>query len=1047
MVNPLILIALYLLAAFLIALADKIHRQASLTLLYLALGAGLALSLNQLFQLRLDPGAAKDVLTAGFPAPLSIVLRFGLNEALLLSLLNFLGLMGGIYLYRKFKEGGVQGLALYLLVLLGANGLVLTRDIFNSFVWLEILSIATYSLLGLKQDKDSLAAGFKYMLAGGIASSLYLIGIVMAYRYTGTLNIDTWAAMTQPSGPGYQVALFLVAIGLWLELKPYPANGWALDLYQSASCGLGALIASVNTGAVLFLFYKLLPLFPPQMLNLFTAAGLVSFVFANLVALRQTEAKRLLGYSSTAQTGLVVFALGAAQLLGLAPRTQLLIAFGLFLTNALAKGGLFWLSGIVKQKLLKNWSLLRRDSGLLILLAIFILGLLCVPPFPSFFAKWRLVQALTANNAWLWLGGLLVGSLLEAAYLLRWLVDSVRGEKEGGLALPLAKVAAPVAAGVMLAIAGMLAALQRFGGSPVALLPVIALLVLGLLDFLPAKIKGWIALLLVALYGWQFLWPQLTGIKLLFALILVGGAAVQIFGFMHREGRSEGIFPLLAMLILALGNILLANGRLEFFLAWELMAFASFLMILRGAQARIPAYVYALFSTAGAYFLIAGLNILPEFTGGALFAPVGLTATGKIGAALLILGFLTKIGACGLHYWLPGAYAESEDDTTSILSSVLSKVGIYGLLLVLAMLLPSVRGTGLSMQFLGWIGILTAFFGALMAVFQEDAKQLLAYSSMSQLGYIIAGLSLMSHLGWLSALYLTVTHLLFKGLIFMAMAAVFLRTGTRNMYEMGGLIKKMPIAYISVLMGIIAVSGVPPLTGFGSKWFIYTSLIEQGRYLQAALAFFASAVAFLYLYKLIHTVFLGQPKPNQKHVKEGPIWLIIPQGVFIMAIMAFSMFPNLLTKPLSRIVETFIAKPEWLAWNGYTIHLNSPQLQGYWNGNLVMMVTMGVFMVPLIWLLFVNSRPQKVKQFNIVYAAERPYKPWTTHFAHNMFAPYRKALGFLVEPRVTAFYNGLAEGTRSLAATLARLYTGNGQTYLLHIFLYAVILYLLLGVK
>lgn len=348
---------------------------------------------------------------------------------------------------------------------------------------------------------------------------------------------------------------------------------------------------------------------------------------------------------------------------------------------------------------------------------------------------------------------------------------------------------------------------------------------------------------------------------------------------------------------------------------------------------------------------------------------------------------------------------------------------------------------------LGWIGVFTAFFGALMAVFQEDAKKLLAYSSMSQLGYIVVGLSLMTHLGWVSALYLAVNHLFFKGLIFMAMAAVFLRTGTRNMYEMGGLIKKMPIAFISVLMGIIAVSGVPPLSGFGSKWFIYTSLLEQGRYLQTALVFFSSAIAFLYLYRLIHTVFLGQAKPNQKDVKEAPIWLIIPQGIFIMAIMAISVFPNIITKPLSLAVGDYIAKPEWLNWDGYNLVLNSPTLHGNWNGNLVMYVTMGVFIIPLIWLLLVNARTQKVKQFNIVFAAERPYKPWTTHFAYNMFAHYEKALGFLVKPRVTAFYKGVAEGFHSLSATLARIYTGNGQTYMLHIFLYTIFLYLLLGVK
>jgi formate hydrogenlyase subunit 3/multisubunit Na+/H+ antiporter MnhD subunit len=144
-----------------------------------------------------------------------------------------------------------------------------------------------------------------------------------------------------------------------------------------------------------------------------------------------------------------------------------------------------------------------------------------------------------------------------------------------------------------------------------------------------------------------------------------------------------------------------------------------------------------------------------------------------------------------------------------------------------------------------------------MAVFQEDIKKLLAYSSMSQVGYIVMTVGLMSHLGWVTAIYLSFNHLFFKALLFLAIAGVISRVKTRNMYEMGGLIKKMPLSFISVLVAIIALSGVPPLSGFGSKWMMYTALIEKGWFYIAGLAFFASTVAFLYCFRLIHTIFLG----------------------------------------------------------------------------------------------------------------------------------------------------------------------------------------------
>jgi formate hydrogenlyase subunit 3/multisubunit Na+/H+ antiporter MnhD subunit len=1048
MVNPLYLIALFLASAFIVALFDKVSRRLAVGFVYLALLAIAAASVWRLVELVADPGLESQFFTAGFPPPLSIALAFGIKEAMLLVLVNVMGLLTGISLARRFSADGAQPLALYLLVLLGANGLILTRDIFNAFVFLEILSIAGYALIAVRQTRNSLVSGLKYMMAGGITSFLLLIGIIFAYRYTGSLNIDNWIDLGTIPVPGYQVALFLILIALFVDLKPFPANGWALDVYQSAHGGLGALFSSIHSTALIYLLYKLQPALTPQLTLLLAIAGLVSFLLSNLIGVRQGDGKRLLGYSSVGQAGLVLFTLYGLIDLGIPDYYAFLIAFGFMVNNALAKSGLFWLSELVPDQKLSSWAVLRKDRGLLIAFGAFAIALVGLPPFPGFFAKWELIRILAGLKQPYWLVTVLLGTLLEAGYLFRWLGILAKTDTQDQPRSALHHHIPVVAAVTALLISSYYLITQVFMLPFHALLPLAGLILFGFIDFIDAKLKGILAIAFLAAYGWFQVYPALPLLGQVFSLVLIGGAAVQIFAFMNRKGTAEGLFPLLVMLVLSLGNLLLSSTRLEFFLAWELMTIASWLLILRGKQAQTPAQNYILFSLGGAYLIMGALMLMPEFIPGyPLLWQTGFYKIQTLPLILGMLGLLVKTGALGVHVWLPGAYSEADDDTTSLISSVLSKAGIFAMVLFLLFGVKTASESGTLMIALGWIGVLTALGGALMAVFEEDAKRLLAYSSMSQLGYIVAGLSLMTHLGWLSALYLTVNHLLFKALIFIAMAGVIYRTGTRRMYEMGGLIKKMPISFISVLMGIIAVSGVPPLTGFGSKWFIYTSLIEQGRYLQAAVAFFSSAVAFLYLYKLIQTVFLGQPKPNQSQVKEAPIWFIIPQAVFIMAVMGFSMFPNLLTKPLSAALGEYIAKPGWLSWNGYTIWLQSPALSGYWNGNLVMYVTMGVFMVPLVWLILVNARAQKVKQFNIVYAAERPYKPWTTHFAFNMFAHYYKALGFWVKPRWITFWDGVGEWTHSLSATLARLYTGNGQTYLLHIFLYVLLMYLILGVR
>jgi formate hydrogenlyase subunit 3/multisubunit Na+/H+ antiporter MnhD subunit len=356
-------------------------------------------------------------------------------------------------------------------------------------------------------------------------------------------------------------------------------------------------------------------------------------------------------------------------------------------------------------------------------------------------------------------------------------------------------------------------------------------------------------------------------------------------------------------------------------------------------------------------------------------------------------------------------------------------------------LVPALSGTVLGgipiSGIAGWVGAATALAGALMALFQEDIKYSLAYSSMGQMGYMVLAFAMLSHLGHVTGLYLAVIHLMVKLVLWIAVLGVIQQTGTRLMYQMGGLVKKMPLTFISVLFGIIVVSGVPPLAGFGGKWLLYTALLERGWYLQAGLAFFASAVAFLYLYRLIHSIFLGQPKDELAQVKEAPFLQLLPQLLLLAALMGVSMFPNLLLKPLQTAVEPMFAAT--VRWEGYRVISSL----GYWNGNAVMYVTMGVFMVPLIWLLIVNGRKvTRVSQFNIVYAAERPYKPETTHYGFNFFGHYRKALGGLAAPWGERFWTGLGRFVRTVGDGLRRWNTGNPQTYGFQILLFLVIILL-----
>jgi formate hydrogenlyase subunit 3/multisubunit Na+/H+ antiporter MnhD subunit len=1044
MVNPIYLFIIVLSVAFLLALFDKLNHRFALGITFLSLTAMFVIS--GLWVYRLVGGVAPTyIFTAGFKPPFSINLRFGLEEAILTALINFTGMLSVIYLWQRLKETKIYATILLLMMQMGMNGLIMTRDIFNLFVFMEITSIATYAVIGLERDKHTLAAGFKYLIAGGLASSFYLIGTIFLYRLTGTLNLDIMIldAHKLAGGAGF-LALFLMLSAVLIELKPFPANGWALDVYQAAPSGVVSIIAVSTSGAMLFVLFKLLPLLQAKYLLYLAGLGLATFVFSNFMELKQQNAKRLLGYSSIAQMGLVGMALILLVYLNgsIVPNMEMLIIVGgLFINHFLAKAGLFWLAGTINQAETKNWSSLLKRPVALLCFSLMLLALIGLPPFPGFWAKWALIGRLASARMFIWLVLVLGGSLLEAVYLLRWLGQVLKGTAAERQTIRFGQILPPLIFFVLLILTGVGLSYSGSGFDMVYFVPVLVALAFAAVDWLPAKPKALLGIssLLGLCY---FLLPGLKGIPFLFGIIFLIAGAVQLFATMNINGRRPFFYPWLILMLMSLGFLLRAETTLEFFFLWELMTVSSYFLVIRGRAAEKSALQYILFSLAGAFTMLAGFGTAYLATGSWLIAGLAnLENYAPLVYACLALGMLIKAGTLGFHIWLPGTYAEAEDDFSSFLSSILSKAGIFGLLLFAGLFGRQLLGRIDLNLLIGWLGVLTAFFGALMAIFQEDMKRLLAYSSMGQVGYMVFAAAMLSHLGWVSSIYLAFNHLLYKALLFITIAGVISRVGTRGMYRLGGLIKRMPISFISVLIAIIALSGVPPLSGFGGKWLLYTAGIERGWYLQTGLAFFASTIAFLYCFRLIHAIFLGQPKPRYKNVREASVWYIIPEILLILGIMAISMYPNLIVKPLTAAVEANFAAT--IHWQNYTVISSL----GYWNGNAVMWVTMGVFMVPLVWLILMIGKPQWVKQFNIVFAAERPYRPETTHFAYNFFAPYQKALGFLVRPVVTRFWNGVSEWTHSLGALFRNIYTGNGQTYALHIVLYIVVIYFIMGVR
>jgi formate hydrogenlyase subunit 3/multisubunit Na+/H+ antiporter MnhD subunit len=1072
MVSALYILAAALGAAFLLGLLSEARRGLAYGLTLAALAFMTGVSATWVWAFATSAMAPVEILTAGTPPPFAINLRMGMAEADLTLLVTLVGLASALYLRETLLRLGRRAMAVLLIAIMALAGLILTRDLFNVFVFMELMAISTAGLILLSADSRALGAGFKYLIVSQVVSVLLLIGIIFAYHVTGTLNIDGMAATEAPLAAGIgAIAAFLILVALIAELKPFPANGWALDIYESAHPAYGAIFSAASGAAVIFAVDKVLPIGGAAWLPVATGVGIATFLFSNLFALPQTKDRRLLGYSSVGQIGLVLAVVGQRDVLGDAYG---FIAFGLLVSNAVAKAGLFWLSGTIEQRGLTAWAVLRRRPLALFAFVTFLCVLVGLPPFPGFYAKWELARLLAGEGRMALLAAILLGTLIEAGYLFRWFGYVIKREPEAapdrlllqgavaGLGSGLAprdgghaggaggapglatgwSQALPIAAALVAAWGlGFLWGNMSGRGNLLLALPLLFALAFLVLDWLPAWVKNTMAI--AGLTGFFALtWQEYDPLRLIFAAIFLIGGSVILLASYEAKGRRIGFYPSAMLMYAGLIMLIRATDTFGFFAAWELLTLGSYFLILRGKHSEPHALSYILFSLGGAFAILAGFALAGQ---GAMHLPLdGLARVAEPLApwvfVLLAIGFMTKTAAVGVHIWLPGAHAEAETDVSPMVSGILLKAGLYGFL-VLLMGMGSQRLHGVELTHaLLWIGALSALVGNLMAVFQEDAKRLLAYSSIGQMGYALFGLALMNHLGWLMAIMFVINHYVYKSMLFLSVGGIAKRTGTREMYRMGGLVKLMPLSFIAVLIGIIAISGVPPLSGFGGRWISYNALLDSEVRLPVVVLFLAGPIAFLYLFRLIHSIFLGQLKDEHRRLKEAPFWIVLPQMLYVAALMVVAVVPGLVLRHVDNYLDRWFPQGG-LEWTGTVIASSF----GYWNPISIMVIVGVIFATLFVWLLFVNRRAQPVKQFNIVFSGERPFRPETTHFAWNFFAPYRKALGFLTTPLATRFWEGITDLLHSAGDLGRRLYTGNGQTYAYHLLVFVVAVYLISG--
>jgi hydrogenase-4 component B len=476
------------------------------------------------------------------------------------------------------------------------------------------------------------------------------------------------------------------------------------------------------------------------------------------------------------------------------------------------------------------------------------------------------------------------------------------------------------------ALASAIGAAGAFGACAVALVPTLRSLLGGTTESMRAAWAVPLGALVVEI-------DALSAFFLVPIFVLGGLTAVYGRAYMQSAGANRPLGPSIFafnVLIASMALVVIARNGVLFLVAWEVMALSGYVLVTfdhENAEVRRAGWVYLVATHIGTTSLIAMFVVLArgegnyDFTALEAAAPLG-AGTALAVFVLAVIGFGTKAGLVPLHVWLPEAHAAAPSHVSAMMSGVLLKMGIYGIVRTLSILGPARTWWGPTLMILGLLG---AALGIALASYQRDIKRALAYSSVENIGLVTLGLGLgywgaasgrpgIATLGATGALLHVWNHTLMKGTMFLGAGSVLHSTGTKDLERLGGLLRRMPRTGAAMIVGAVAISGLPPMNGFVSEWLLYLGLIHGGIVssgvggapsvavlLATGLVSFIGAMAALCFLRLVGVALLGEPRSAaSRGAHESSPWLTAPMYLLLAASMAIAIFPTWVVAAVAR---------------------------------------------------------------------------------------------------------------------------------------------------
>lgn len=858
------------------------------------------------------------------------------------------------------------------------NALLLTADIFNAYVALELITLASVALVAQSGARECLAAALRYLFMALFGSILYLAGVALIYGASGHLDLSQLNGTLRPDAATW-VAACLMTTGLAVKTALFPFHFWLPAAHAHAAAPVSAVLSALVVKASFFLLLRLwlgpfATLDAAMLSHLLGGLGAAAIIWGGLAAWRQHRLKLMIAYSTVAQIGylFLIFPLFAA-----APSAAWNAALFHVVAHGIAKAALFLAAGNILWTMgTDRLGVLARLDGRMrmsiMAMALAGVSLMGLPPAGGFVSKWLFLQAAIAQQSWGLAVVVVAGGLITSLYVFRLMGIAMTAAEPDGAAPAPRRVSrlmesVPLALAVLAFILGIGAALplnliqigvpfavaaephaQASGGwLPIAIL--LSSLLPGLAVFFlrdtsaalrtaltiggaVAKVALVIVLLLGVHAGRDFearivflpgldlvlradpLTLQFVTLSALLWLI----TTIYAIGYLADSAERSRFFGFFNLSVTASAGIALSGNLLTFLFFYEFLTLATYpLVVHRGTRDAIAAgRTYLIYTVGGGAAVLLGTVWLHVLGGNLDFSPANaLTALHARAPLSVGMIFLLLIGGVGvkaalvpLHSWLPRAMVAPAPVSALLHAVAVVKAGVFGIIRVLY----DVFGVTFSHAyagtlFLAGIAALTIVYGSLRALYQDDLKKRLAWSTVSQLAYIVLGASLAGPIAAVGALVHIVHQGLMKSTLFFCAGNLAEVRGIHKVSEMQGAGRMMPWTMAAFTLAALGMIGLPPIAGFVTKWYLAAGGIQAGANWILLVLVASSVLNAAYFLPILQAAWFKAPLERARQApsaapgqpRRAPTWwLVAPPAVTAVLSLGAGLFAGLSFSPL-----------------------------------------------------------------------------------------------------------------------------------------------------